>query len=236
MFSEIENTIIDVLKRNLETVPKENITTKKPDLRAKKNLPAISVENVSFEADEVGVGRSVDTPDKEREEFFSGDGKKLSFTLSEKPVRPVLSVEHPVGTRRRNEVDYSVDYERGVINFRSPPEKGKKNVRIKYLIPLETKGVKFNLRYHVDVWGREEAERDRITVDVIKALLRDEEAFSRKGIFIRPLRGFNRPTDETTVDISAKTVEYLLEAYLKVEVPLPRIERVEIREKRALGI
>jgi len=90
MFTEIENTIIDVLQRNLETVPKENISTKKPDPLAKKNLPAISVENVSFEADEVGVGRSVDTPDKEREEFFNGDDKKLSFTLSEKPVRPVL--------------------------------------------------------------------------------------------------------------------------------------------------
>ena len=231
MFSEIENTMIDVLRKNLEAVPKENISARKPDFREKRSLPAIFIENVDFQADEVGVGRSVDTVDKQREEFFSGDGKKRSFRISEKPLRPVLSAEHPVGTRLRREVDYTVDYKEGVINLRFPPAKGEKNVAVRYLLPLETKGVRFKLRYHVNVCSEDEAERDRITVEVIKALLREEEAFSRKGLVIKPLRGFNTPQNEATENFSGKTLEYLLEAYLQVEVPLPRIEGVKIAEK-----
>lgn len=232
MFSEIESTIIDVLQKNLQTVPKENISAEKPDLKAEKSLPAISVENVDFEADEVGVGRSVDTVDKQREEFFDGDGKKKSFKLGEEPVRPLLSVEHPVGTRRRRELDYAVDYKKGVINFHSPPAKGERNIVVRYQIPLETKGVKFSLRYHINVWSQNEAEKNQITVDVIKALLREEEIFNRKGMFIKPLRGFNMSRDEAPINVSGKTLEYLLEAYLQVEVPLPRIEKVEIEEKK----
>jgi hypothetical protein len=231
MFSEIESTIIDVLQRNLETVPKQNISSKKLDLEAKKSLPAISIENLDFEADEVGVGRSVDTADKRREDFYDGDGKRKSFETSEKPVRPVLSVEHPAGTRRRRGIDYTIDYEKGIINFRSPPAKGEKNIVIRYQIPIETKGVKFRLRYHINVWSQDEAERNEITVEVIKALLREEETFNRKGMLIKPLRGFNISQEKTVANVSGKTLEYLFEAYLQVEVPVPRIEKVEIKEK-----
>ena len=231
MFTEIESIIIDVLQRNLGSVPKQNISAKKPDLGEKKSLPAISVENIDFEADEVGVGRSVDTVDKQREEFFDGDGKKKSFKLGEKPVRPVLSVEHPVGTRRRREIDYTVDYEKDIVYFRSPPAKGERNIAIRYQMPLETKGVKFKLRYHIDVWSEDEAEENRITVEVIKALLREEETFNRKGVLIKPVRGFSRSQGKAPAKVSGKTLEYLFEAYLHVEVPVPRIERIEIGEK-----
>lgn len=231
MFNEIENTMTEVLRKNLKAVPKENIGVRKPDFKEKKSLPAICIENLDFEADEVGVGRSVDTADKQREEFFSGDGKERSFKLSEKPLRPVLSAEHPVGTRLRRDVDYTVDYKEGVINLHSPPAKGERNVAVRYLMPLETKGVRFKLRYHVNVWSEDEAERNQIAVQVVKALLREEETFNRKGLVIKPLRGFNAPQNEATENFSGKTLEYLLEAYLQVEVPLPRIEGVKIAEK-----
>lgn len=233
MFSEIENALINTLQESLEAVPKENISTKRPDLSVSKNLPAISIVNVDFDIGEVGVGRSVNTADKENGEFFSGNGQNDSFTLSKKPLRPILSVEHPPGRRREENVDYTVDYEKGVITFRSPPEKGSDNVMIKYLIPLETKGIKVNLRYQISVWSKDEVQRDKIAVDVIKTLLREEEAFDSRGFSIKPLKGFNPPLDEAPKGVYGKTIECLAEAYLQVEIPLPRIEKIEIKEKKA---
>jgi len=232
MFSKIEDAIITALRENLGAVLKENISTKKPDFGVKGNLPAVSIGNVDFKIDEVGIGRSVDTTDKETHESFSGDGERKSFTLSTKPLRPILSVEHPAGIRRKENVDYVVDYGNGMITFQSPPEEGSENVMIKYLLPLETRGVKFNLRYHITVWSRDEVQRGKLTVDVIKTLLKEEEAFNSKGIFIKPLKGFNCSLDEAPEGIYGKTVECLAEAYLQVEIPLPRIEKIEIKGER----
>jgi len=232
MFSEIENVIINKLRENLEAVRKENITAKKPDFSVKRNLPAISIVNVKFKFDEVGIGRGVNATDKETQELFSGDGKKKSFSLSRKPLRPILSVEHPLGTRRKENVDYIVDYETGTITIRSPPKKGSDNVLIKYLMPLETRGLKIKAKYQISVWSEDEVQRDKITLDVIKTLLKEEAAFNGMGISIKPLRGFNSSLDEAPKGIYGKTIEYVVEAYLQVEISLPRIEKIEIKEKK----
>ncbi len=232
MFGDIENAMVNILQRNLEAVPKENIGTRKPDLKIKKNLPAISVANLDFKTDDVGMGRSVSSVDSETVERFSGDGKKIAFALGQKPLRPTVFVEHPAGTRLGEKANYTVDYEKAVVNFHSPPRKGTDNIVIRYRMPVETKGVKFRLNYLINVWSQDAIQRDRITIDVIKALLKEEETFNRKGMLIKPLGGLNIPSDQVPEGVYGKTLEYMVEAYLHVETPLPRIEKIEFKEEK----
>lgn len=227
MFKKIETAIIKVLQDHLKTVPKDNIGVKNPKLG--ENLPAISLTNVDFEVKEVGLGRSIGGEGLELQETFSGDGKKKEFTVKEKPLRPTITVEHPPGMRIKED-DYGVDYKNGVITFHSPPKEGKENILIKYLKPIEIKGVRFNLRYHLTVWAGDEAQRDAITVEVMETLLREEDTLNRQGIPIRPVKGFNIPPDKDLPgEIHGKTIEYLIEADLQVEVPYPRIEKIELQ-------
>lgn len=227
MFKKIETAIIKVLQENLKTVPKDNIGVKKSKLG--ENLPAISLTNHDFEVKDVGVGRSIGGEGRELQDTFSGDGKTKEFTLKEKPLRPTIAVEHPPG-RRLTEAEYSVDYEKGVVTFHSPPEKSKENISVKYLKPAEIKGLRLNLRYHLNVWAGDEAQRDAITLEVIETLLREEDTLNRQGISIKPSKGFNTPPNKDLPrEIHGKTIEYLIEADLQVEIPLPRMEKIELK-------
>ncbi len=228
MFNRIESTIVRVLQEQLKTVPKENIHSKNPGAGAK--LPAVSVSNVDFEIGEVGVGRSIGGEDATQLDRFSGDGKKNEFVLSEKPVRPILAVEHPPG-KKLGEAGYSVDYRKGAVTFASPPEKGEDNVYVRYLKPFETKGLRFKLRYHVNVMAKDEDQRDEVAVEVMETLLREEEALNREGVFLKPVKGFNAQlNDESNKGPYGKTIEYLIETDLIVEVPYSRMEEIEVKK------
>jgi hypothetical protein len=231
MFSRIETAIVKVLQDNLKSVPKDNIRATKPDLNVEKNLPAISLTNVDFDIKEIGIGGSIGANEEGLQDVFSGDGKKREFTLTKKPLRPITKVEHPLGKQKKESDDYTVDYGKGIIAFRSPPEKGRNNILIKYLPPAETKGLKFNLKYHLEIWARDEGQRDAITIEVIKTLLKEGSPLVRQGITIRPIKGFNVPPDEEVPKgVYGKTLEYLIETELQVEIPLPRIERIEVQK------
>ncbi|MBS7654099.1 hypothetical protein KEJ43_03390 [Candidatus Bathyarchaeota archaeon] len=205
--------------------------TKKPDLNVKENLPAISIANIDFKVEEVGIGRSFTAKNNEVKEYFSGDGEKVNFILAKKPLKPTLIVEYPPGERRMENTDYIIDYEGGSVNFRSPPEKGSNNVLIRYLAPAEIKSVKLIMKYHIDVWSKDESQRDKITFDIIRTLLRGEEEFDLKGIIIKPIGGFNIPANEVPKEVYGKTIECLVETYLQVETLLPRIEKIEMSRK-----
>lgn len=223
MFNKVENAIIRILRDNLKSVSKDNIGTKKIKL---DSLPAISIANVDFEVKEVGFGRSVGG--LELQETFSGDAKTVEFTLKTKPLKPIVGVEYSSGNRL-NETDYSVDYEKGIIKFLSPPKKAKENIIVKYLKPTEMKGLRFNLRYNLNIWAKDETQRDSITVDVMETLLREEDSFNGEDMAIKPIKGFNTPqNDDVPKGIQGKTLEYLIESGLQVEIPLTRIEEVEI--------
>lgn len=227
MFKKIETAMIKVLQDHLKTVPKDNIGVKITELG--ENLPAISITNIDFEVQDVGVGRSIGGEGRELQDMFSGDGKTKEFTVKVKPLRPTITVEHPIGTRL-TEDDYAVNYEKGVITFKSPPEKGKENILVKYLKPIEIKGLRFNLRYHLNIWAGDEAQRDAITVEVMETLLREEDTLNWQGISIKPVKGFNIPPNEDLPgETYGKTIEYSTEAELRVVVPYPRMEKIEIK-------
>jgi hypothetical protein len=227
MFSRIEAAIIAVLKENLEKVPKANISSKGPGLGAK--LPAIQVSNVSFEVKDAGFGQSIGAEDSLLEDVFSGDGAKQEFELSEKPLRPLISVEHPL-RRSLSEDDYTVDYRAGTITFRRPPAEGEGNIRLRYSKPSEVKGMQLSMVYHIDVWAGDEAERDGIAAGVLEALLKEDSNLHNRGVYIRPIRGFNiDPREDAPKGGLGKTIECSVETEMRVEVPHPRMEEIELK-------
>ena len=227
MFNKIESALIEVLKEQLKSVPEGNIDIKKS--KPGRKLPTISVSNVAFDVKDVGVGSSIGGENARAHEKFSGDGEKTEFILSEKPVRPLIAVEHPSGSRL-NEADYSVDYRRGAVTFHTPPKKGEDNVSVKYLKPFEVKGMKLNLVYHIDVWASDEAQRDAITVEVMEAILREETSLNQQGVYPKPVKGFNTSIDNGSENAFGKTLEYMIEADLRVEVPYPRMEQIDVNK------
>ena len=227
MFKKIESAIIEVLKEQLKSVPKGNIDTKKTKLGDK--LPRVSIVNVAFDVKDVGVGSSIGGENVRAQEKFSGDGEKKEFILSEKPVRPLVMVEHPSGSRLKK-ADYTVDYGRGAVTFRTPPKKGEDNISVKYLKPFEVKGLRLNLKYHIYVWASDEAQRDAIAVEVLEAILREETSLDQQGVYLKLVKGFNTSIDDGSENVFGKTLEYMIEADLQVEVPYPRMERIDVNK------
>ena len=227
MFNKIEAAIIEVLKENLEKVPKGSIISERPGSGAK--LPLVHVTNVSFEVKDSGFGQSVEAKDTLLEDVFSGDGVQREFVLTEKPLRPLISVEHPP-KRRRNESDYAVDYRKGVIAFRIPPTEGEDNVKVRYSKPIEVKGLKLELNYNINVWAGDEALRDEVTVGVMEAMLRGESKLNESGVYLRPTRGFNMDSaDVGPKGGFGKTIECTVEAEMRVEIPYPRMEEIDLK-------
>jgi hypothetical protein len=227
LFKKIESAIIEVLKEQLESVPKGNIDVKKTKLGGK--LPAISIVNVAFDVKDVGVGNSIGGENVHAQEKFSGDGERKEFILSEKPVRPLVMVEYPSGSRL-NAADYTVAYGRGAVIFRTPPKKGEDNISVKYLKPFEVKGLRLNLTYHICVWAGDEAQRDEIAVEVLEAILREETSLDQQGVSLKLVKGFNTSMDDGSENVFGKTLEYMVEADLLVEVPYSRMERIEVKK------
>jgi hypothetical protein len=227
LFEKIESAIMEVLKEQLESVPKGNIDTKKAKLGGK--LPAISIVNVSFDVKDVGVGNSIGGENVHAQEKFSGDGERKEFILSEKPVRPLVVVEYPPGSRL-NAADYTVAYGRGAVIFRTPPKKGEDNISINYLKPFEVKGLRLNLTYHICVWASDEAQRDEIAVEVLEAILREETSLDQQGVSLKLVKGFNASMDDGSENVFGKTLEYMIEADLVVEVPYSRMERIDVKK------
>ena len=227
MFNKIESAIIEVLKEQLKSVPKGNIDTKKTKIGEK--LPAISIVNVAFDVKDVGVGSSIGGENVRAQEKFSGDGERKEFILSEKPVRPLVMVEHPPGSRF-NKADYTVDYSKGAVSFRTPPKKGEDNISVKYLKPFEVKGLRLNLIYHIYVWASDEAQRDEIAVEVLEAILREETSLDQQGVYLKLVKGFNTSMDDGGGNVFGKTLEYMIEADLLVEVPYTRMERIDVNK------
>jgi len=233
MIEEVEKEIIEILKHNLKEI--KNVDIIRPDFK-KDNLqailPAISFENVEFKTEDLGIGFSSGAKKEGQQDKFKGDIKTTEFKLSKKPLKPLAIVECPPGTRKREIDDYTVDYEKGIINFRIPPEKGK-DISIKYFInksAAETKGLKLNLKYNLNIWAANEQERDKITMDVLKTLLTFTDVLSSKGIILRTIGGKNIDGDKIK-DVFGKNIECNIETEIYVEIPYEIIKKIEIKEE-----
>lgn len=223
MFAEIEEAIVEALQGNLEGVKKGGIGGSK--VTPKTGLPYVQVTNRGFKPADSGIGRPV-VPDDKVLDVFDGDGEEKVFTLSEKPVRPLLGVE--VDGLKAGSRAYTVDYREGTVALGRPPKKGEGNVKVTYLKPYVTLGQRLSLVYEVNVWGKDEAQRDSLAEDAMMALLKEEEALNGQGLFLKLLDGSN--LEEPGVEAMGKRVLYEVEADLVVKIDVGRMEEIDVRK------
>ena len=231
MFDEISSEIVRALQSNMTGFPKESIRTGTPAPDS-KSFPLVSVTSSDFKFEDAGLGGNASVEKELALESFSCDGKITTFKLEGKPERPLVSVEFPPKVPHSEPEEYRMDYSKGVITFREAPKKGKDNLIVKYYSASKAgsiRSIRMNVNYNVDVWSKNEAERDRLTIDVIKAIAISQEDFSTKGMHVKPVEGKNL---EATEGIFAKRLVYGVEADLKVKIPAARIERVEVRQTK----
>jgi hypothetical protein len=144
-------------------------------------------------------------------------------------------VESPIGEIRKENEDYTVDYNEGAVIFRSPPEKGKENILIRYHSAKGvsvTRGLKVNAKYHIDIWASDEDACDAIAIDVIKTLLIGRDELAKQGLNIRPIQGYNIEAEkEISNQAFGKRLVYSIETEMYVEITVPPIEKIEIQRK-----
>jgi len=219
MLIELEDKIIEVLRRNIKEIPEENIAVN----REASSQPAITISNIGFKIMRGNISK--DEEGEEVDEVFSGDGVKKIFNLKEKPVS-IVSIELPAGRRMREIDDYIVNYDEGIVAFRNPPPKGRRNITIKYISArrrMMVVGLKLRARYVINILAQDRRKLDSIAELVVKSLIESEDEFEGIGAVFKPVKG------EFTVNRVSLT--YLAELELKLEKPIPPIEKIEISSK-----
>jgi hypothetical protein len=227
MIREVEEAILESLKKGFsEHIPPENIISGEPDFSKTKS---ISLTNTGFTIEELGIGGSGGVKKEEIMDKFDSDGIKKDFKLTQKPLHPLMNVESPAGTKKKELDDYTINYAGGLVSFRSPPEKGKDNVQIKYYIARavgETRNIKFILTFSLAVWANDPNEKNNITLEVVKVFYRERSNLAKRGISeIRLIKGYSTDAGETKKVIR---VDYQVESTIHIEMPLPPIEKIEI--------
>lgn len=151
--------LLNFLKENVKDVSSENITYGESE-----GIPRIEVYCLNSEIIQKSIGESERILKEERIEYFNGTGSRRNFKLKELPIRPLVSVESPKGHILRENVDFNVDYVKGIVSFKSAPEKGKNNVIIKYYssdIGVEHL-TRFKAEYAVKIFAKTCEEIDTI--------------------------------------------------------------------------
>ncbi len=237
LIEEITETLSATLKEQLKSVPKSSIVSEEK-AAAKAKAPSVAVINPEFTVEESSLSGSEPERKQIHEETFSGDGRKIEFSLNEKPLRPVF-VEHPLGEMLSSPNDYSVDYVNGKVKFRSPPEKGKDNLLVRYAGlkgAAEQRSLQLNLKYLIQVSGEDETERDAITLDVLRSLIIAKEVLERQGVHFKILGGRN-DLDHTGTEsktVSMKTIECQAQTKLTIEMPSGVMEKIVVTKQEEL--
>ena len=233
MFGEIAGGLVKALQDRVESVSKDSIASRTPKPGA-TGLPAVFVYSPEFTFADAGLGGEGKEIKQEKSESFSGDLASATFSLTGKAQRPLLRVEVGAGQVQIENIDYTMDYGKGRITFRSPPPKGVANVLVRYNSATGggmTKEVHLEIVYNVDVWAGNERQRDNITVDAIKAITLSQDEFAAKGMQLKPLKGLDLYAEKGIPEgVFAKRLVYSVEANLEVRVPVSRIERVDVRQ------
>jgi hypothetical protein len=238
--------ILDEIKakvqKEVDGVGKQNIISQKVDPNKISTLPVVAIYDTGFTFEKIGIGEGMGITQEETQEEFSGDGAKSKFKLKNSAIRPLTSVEVPLGNKLLETDDYTVDYLKNEVTLKSPPpkaQKGKSNVSITYFVAEsagETKGIRLKLVCNLDIWAKSSAQCDSIALDIIKSMLFAEDAFSAKNIHLKPLNGMNlsvimERSDQKKWDLSGRRLVYLAETDVKFESKVPQIRKIEISEK-----
>jgi len=231
MLTEIEERIVKVLRERLEAIPPENILLEsKPSKK-----PAVTISNVSFKLEKSGISETQDLSKVEMEERFPVDGVQTTYPLKQKPLKEGLRVECPLGTTLVENVDYSVNLDKGSIIFPTPPLKGTKRILVKYYSQnaLTVKSLKVTARYRIEAWGKDRGETDAVAEKVVKALLSVDDELALEGINVTPVMGRTVVEQQGERENRIRLL-YVFERELRSEKPVPVMKKVELVDKSPL--
>ena len=210
-----------------------------PPPTKKTDLPAVSIYDAEVSFVEQTLGNNVKEERPETVETFTADGNETSFVLSTRPLKPIIRVENPQGFAKREIEDFTVDYEKGEIRFKTPPEKsGKKSVVVSFL-PLKSvslvSALRVNAKYNLDVWGANREGCNDLATGVVKTILLGREKLASQGIVMRPVSAsaieFENGVSTSASQPFGRRLLCDVETDLYVAVPVPAIEKIEVRKK-----
>jgi hypothetical protein len=231
MIGDADNVILEFLQKGLsEHLSGDAVYIGEFDPKKPKSL---SVVCSSFSVEEEGIGGSGGVKRETVTDDFVSDGKKADFPLSQKPVRPLLSVETPPGTVKNTPDDYTIDSDEGTVTLRVVPEK-KAKIRVTYYVDrpvAETRTIRFLLTYHLTIGARTPEESDAIVLETIKVMYRERSRFEKQGISeVKLVRGFVESFLENKGTV-ANVLEYQAQTTVQIEIPMPPIGRIAIERK-----
>ena len=230
----ITQIIAETLTEQLKTWPKINIVAEEGGRPS--SLPSILITSPEFTVEATNVAGSEPERKEVHEDKFNGDGKINEFILAEKPLRPLLGVESPIGELKREPDDYTVDYHINKVTFRIPPGKGKSNVLVRYngaRSSAELRSLMLSLKYLIEVRGEDEDQRNEVSLDVLRSLVLIKEVLERHEVLFRILGGRNEIVDGIEgrgKGSTQKIIECSAQTKLTVEMPMSVIEKIVIEK------
>jgi hypothetical protein len=190
--------LVGLIKKDVTSVKEENVVSgfiRYPNLsdpfNLSSSLPLLLVYDEGFTFEPENLGLSYGESRDETSQDFSCDGKNSEFKLSRLPVRPLISVETPMGNKLSEYEDFVVNYKSGVLKFRTSPSKGKNNLKVRYLANGgvgESKGIRLRVKCLIDCFAKDIYECDKLVLEVIKAIMTSNEELSYRGINIKPVQ------------------------------------------------
>jgi hypothetical protein len=230
------NEFVNILQESPEVVA-ENISLGRPDIERVKKLPLVAIYDSGFEIEELGFGSNFGESKEEKSEQLSGDGKTTEFKLQNKPLKPLSIVKIAKQSAMREPNDFRVDYASGNLIFRSPPPKGKNNVIVNYTIAKsvsEIKGLRIRIQCLIDMWAKDSAQCDSITLGVMKTILISCDKLSKSGISVRPVKCIEISSENNIITKGPKNLlfgrrlVYVADTNVTVEIKVPTIKEIQI--------
>ena len=229
MIPEVDGPLLEALRKRLSVlVNKDDVVAGEPD---PEKAMSVTLVDRDFTVEETGMGSSTSVLLEKHVEKFDADGENKTFTLSKPPVRPLLDVQNPPGTKKSEPDDFMVDFTKGTVTFREAPKKEKDAVIIAYNIAKaagEIRSLRFILGFDVVITAKDQAKRDTITMEAIKALYLERSGLELKGVEELMFEcGYSSVLQEEPL-VKANVLSYKAEKTVLIEIHMGPMDKIEI--------
>lgn len=203
-------------------------------------LPVISFYDTDFTFEKTGIGQGLSVASEETRDEFSGDGYNTKFKLKNIPLRPLISVEVPVGNKLMESSEYTVDYLKSEIGFRIAPSKASKgnpNIFVTYSMAKsagESRGIRLKINCNFDIWAKNLAQCDELTLGVVKSILFADDSLISKGISLTLLGGTLITSEDGSKlkDLFGRRLVCRVETDIHFVDKVARMEKIELTKKK----
>jgi hypothetical protein len=203
-------------------------------------LPAIAFYDTDFTFEKTGIGQGLSVTSEETKDELSGDGNNTKFKLKNIALRPLISVEVPAGNKLMESSEYTVDYLKSEISFRTAPSKapkGKTNIFVTYSMMKsagESRGIRLKINCNFDIWAKNLAQSDELTLRLVRSILFAEDSLISKGISFTLLGGTLITSEDGSKlkDLFARRLLCRVETDIHFVDKVPRMEKIELTKKK----